>query len=387
MMQGIPPLPTHQDEITTIFVVGFPDDMLEREFQNIFTFCCGFEAAALKIPNNEIEDYGSSKKQIIGFAKFRSVEEAIQARDVLSGRKVDADKGCILKAEMAKKNLHTKRGSNLDTTKLYSSTTYRRRSSAPDSVGLDQSFYKGNDYVHSFNDVSSYSSEFYPQQSYNFDGTISSSDVFNPFASHSDSKHETTKTSKHNSDSFYNNEILISNDEFETLPPLFSTTNPSRGFSSILYNSDALLAKKNLTSSLCEDPFNSHNNIFQIHPGADQNPPCNTLYVGNIPNDSCEEELRQLFQCCPGYRRLSFRTRLNGPMCFVEFDNVHYATQALFQLYGNCLTNSTKGGIRLSYSKNPLGVRQSTPSINNIQNLSSESLDGSYSQESFPSLA
>lgn len=39
---------SHPDDVTTIFVVGFPEDMAEREFQNIFTFCPGFEAASLK---------------------------------------------------------------------------------------------------------------------------------------------------------------------------------------------------------------------------------------------------------------------------------------------------------------------------------------------------
>lgn len=50
------------------------------------------------------------RKQIIGFAKFRTREEALAARDVLQGRRVDIEKGAVLKAEMAKKNLHTKRG-------------------------------------------------------------------------------------------------------------------------------------------------------------------------------------------------------------------------------------------------------------------------------------
>ena len=50
------------------------------------------------------------RKQIIGFAKFRSRQEALDARDVLQGRRVDIEKGAVLKAEMAKKNLHTKRG-------------------------------------------------------------------------------------------------------------------------------------------------------------------------------------------------------------------------------------------------------------------------------------
>lgn len=111
---------------------------------------------------------------------------------------------------------------------------------------------------------------------------------------------------------------------------------------------------------------------------ADQNPPCNTLYVGNLPPDATEAELRQLFAPQRGFRRLSFRTKqqpLNGssqpnsagashshgPMCFVEFEDVAYATRALAELYGRTLPRPGgvpgKGGIRLSFSKNPLGVR------------------------------
>lgn len=45
-----------QEEISTIFVVGFPDDMHEREFQNMFVFTPGFEAATLKIPNKEPQE-------------------------------------------------------------------------------------------------------------------------------------------------------------------------------------------------------------------------------------------------------------------------------------------------------------------------------------------
>ena len=106
---------------------------------------------------------------------------------------------------------------------------------------------------------------------------------------------------------------------------------------------------------------------------ADQNPPCNTLYVGNLPPDATEVELRALFSPQKGFRRLSFRTKTqsqsnpnanshnHGPMCFVEFEDVAHATRALAELYGRALPrpggSNGKGGIRLSFSKNPLGVR------------------------------
>lgn len=90
---------------------------------------------------------------------------------------------------------------------------------------------------------------------------------------------------------------------------------------------------------------------------ADQNPPCNTLYVGNLPMDTSEDELKAVFSKQRGYKRLCFRTKQNGPMCFVEFEDISFATKALSDLYGHPLHNSVKGGIRLSFSKNPLGVR------------------------------
>ena len=125
---------------------------------------------------------------------------------------------------------------------------------------------------------------------------------------------------------------------------------------------------------------------------ADQNPPCNTLYVGNLPSDATEQELRQLFSGQEGFRRLSFRNKnttsnghSHGPMCFVEFDDVSFATRALAELYGRQLPRSTvssKGGIRLSFSKNPLGVRgpnsrrggtnNPNPNVNMLSNYNSD---------------
>lgn len=100
----------------------------------------------------------------------------------------------------------------------------------------------------------------------------------------------------------------------------------------------------------------SRNQYPPVNP-ADQNAPCNTLYVGNLPVDTSEDELKAIFSKQRGYKRLCFRTKQNGPMCFVEFEDVSFATKALHELYGFPLHNSVKGGIRLSFSKNPLGVR------------------------------
>ncbi|ORX53240.1 hypothetical protein DM01DRAFT_1374679 [Hesseltinella vesiculosa] len=101
--------PQMSEEISTIFVIGFPDDMLEREFRNMFLFASGFEASTLKLLSKNNVPNSERRKQLIGFAKFRTRAEAIAAKDLINGRKIDNEKGSTLKSEMAKKNLHVKR--------------------------------------------------------------------------------------------------------------------------------------------------------------------------------------------------------------------------------------------------------------------------------------
>ena len=98
---------------------------------------------------------------------------------------------------------------------------------------------------------------------------------------------------------------------------------------------------------------------------ADQNPPCNTLYVGNLPFDTSEDELEALFSKQRGYKQLCLPTEENSSMCLVEFEDISFATKALHKLYGVHLHNSVMGGIQLSFSKTPLGGRAAQPWSNN----------------------
>ncbi|KAL8397041.1 hypothetical protein RB594_003946 [Gaeumannomyces avenae] len=99
-------------------------------------------------------------------------------------------------------------------------------------------------------------------------------------------------------------------------------------------------------------------NLLPFNP-TDQNLPCNTLSVENLPMDTFEEELKGIFSNQRGYKRICLRTKQSGPMCLVEFEDVSFATKALHDLYGYKLHNGAGGGIRLSFSKKPLGVRSS----------------------------
>lgn len=89
----------------------------------------------------------------------------------------------------------------------------------------------------------------------------------------------------------------------------------------------------------------------------DENPHCNILYVSNLPMETSEGELKDIFSAQPGYQRMSLHARANGPSCYVEFDDVTSAAKALRNLYGWPLKNSKMGGIRLSFSKDHFGIQ------------------------------
>ncbi|KAI8388824.1 uncharacterized protein BYT42DRAFT_544052 [Radiomyces spectabilis] len=572
------------EEISTIFVVGFPDDMQEREFQNMFIFSPGFEAATLKIPSKETDDdtamngnNSNTRKQIIGFAKFRTRLEAMEAKDILSGRKVDAEKGSVLKAEMAKKNLHTKRGLSNDlpsqqpplpsqsshqpsslqshsqpsilpvasssysiisqqqqqqqhassqsqslsqppsqqqqqVSQPSSSTSQQlqsqqqppsvpqqqqpqqqpaphphstsqshmpsKRYSNPNHASAYEAFYSvpalpsdllpSNDFAYSnlYNDLfspgntptaSGLNDSIFASRAPSFDVRSGSmGDMFGtkplPAAIVSSSSSSRMPTGFNTGHRFSSKSILDMDSEAHSLdylskstpshsdhgftsmaglfsptsslissykatangfPSTFSPPSSGTGLSSVLeetyasstssppssssqqrlpmasppddfafatrfgelsINTNSLGGGSGIGSGLTSPGVTSPTGYrsFGLISGstnpADQNPPCNTLYVGNLPPNTVEDELITLFQKCVGYKRLSFRQKSNGPMCFVEFDDVVYATQALQELNGQHLSNSLKGGIRLSFSKNPLGIRQSTTngSTNNM---------------------
>ena len=141
----------------------------------------------------------------------------------------------------------------------------------------------------------------------------------------------------------------VPNDRAISPPPSADVTRRIGSFS--LHSTPPPPAPSTSTIELRSNSFSALNRSFNP---ADQNPPCNTLYVGNLPSNTSEEELRQLFIQCLAFKRMSFRNKAQGPMCFVEFEDVVYATQAMNELQGYCLSNSIKGGIRLSFSKNPL---------------------------------
>lgn len=375
-------------DISTIFIIGFPDDFKERELINMFLFAPGFEGAVLKTTTITsflqstflplMDETNSNRKQLIGFVKFSKPVEAAYALEILNGKILDQEKGLVLKAEIAKKNLFIKpNGSVVSISKSLRGSASGNVS--PSSISDDESMLLGLCTCMSSSSSSSSStcsnqacplkptpisqsqqrmmSITLPGQS---DPSIICAPEMEPV------KLEIPTIIKPTSP------FLQSNPSTPVpLTPIMSSKSQTPQLQpqqqQILMVPDRVLDISSLQRNLIASP-----NLGSMAAIVGENFPCNTLYVGNLPPSAQEEELRALFRNCLGYRRLSFRPKSSGPMCFVEFEDIACATAAMETLYGTMISCSipSKGGIRLSFSKNPLGLRVASPSPV-TQNLSS----------------
>eukprot|EP01024_Parvocaulis_polyphysoides_P025182 TRINITY_DN22_c0_g1_i1.p5 TRINITY_DN22_c0_g1~~TRINITY_DN22_c0_g1_i1.p5 ORF type:complete len:191 (+),score=29.91 TRINITY_DN22_c0_g1_i1:98-670(+) len=88
------------------------------------------------------------------------------------------------------------------------------------------------------------------------------------------------------------------------------------------------------------------------------NPPCNTLFIGNLSDNVDENELRGLFSAQLGFRQMKLVHGDKGTNCFVEFVDVAAATNTHQTQQGAILASSDRGPIRIQYSKNPFGKKR-----------------------------
>ncbi|CDR98995.1 hypothetical protein [Sporisorium scitamineum] len=649
--QGGPP-----EEITTVFIVGFPDDMTEREFANMFLFAKGFEASTLKIPaglgaigpNGRLSDgsgplsagpggpyqavnmpgfdlggnagpgwdeqslplglgragasdpfsslasmpgmpnslgapgLGSAGgvnsasaaaaagkiKQIIGFAKFRTRAEALEARDALNGRKVDVEKGCVLKTEMAKKNLHTKQrpvlsapgfaeggsapippppgigaigsatgtsgaaasqpapppfalggpfdpragpqihgpggqaapfapfgkgpgsfepfngptstpGDLLSPHEMFGGPDFfsqagpaALRSSLGTSGGVDQStrlaapsqqastqqqqqqqssagaekwggsigpidYYgpesgaapvpassrglQGGDVAQGFNAQSGPRPDWpavgspppglysavetagaagggpqrpgFQRQGSRGTEQAATGPGFATAPGSVSKLEEGAKADNSRSSS------MPSSAGPEAVAAAAATTDAQQSSVTTRFGSlklgpppaddDGVKPPQRASSPDLASPTVGRNVV------GDNHPPVNTLFVGNLPSNASsvviaqiEDQLRAVFGSCRGFRQISFRLKSNGPMCFVEFEDVYSASKAMSELNGHSLGGAIKnGGIRLSFSKNPLFRMNSNSAMNAAMNGAGTSGGSSGSNPSSGSVA
>eukprot|EP01025_Chloroclados_australasicus_P065850 TRINITY_DN8985_c0_g2_i1.p1 TRINITY_DN8985_c0_g2~~TRINITY_DN8985_c0_g2_i1.p1 ORF type:complete len:360 (+),score=40.43 TRINITY_DN8985_c0_g2_i1:316-1395(+) len=96
------------------------------------------------------------------------------------------------------------------------------------------------------------------------------------------------------------------------------------------------------------------------------NPPCNTLFVGNLSDNVDENDLRSLFQAQPGFRQMKLVHGDKGINCFVEFVDEQTATMVHRQQQGAILPSSDRGPIRIQFSKNPFGKKRERDGTDNL---------------------
>ncbi|KAI8385635.1 hypothetical protein BD560DRAFT_363726 [Blakeslea trispora] len=296
--------------------------MHEREFTNMFLFAKGFIACSLKWHRKEQADFAhsTSKHQMIGFARFDTQRDAHQAIDILNNRKVGNEKGYILKAEMAKKNLHIK--------PVNAPSESKSLPNIATAIPLDLC-YRNDDYCRQPS-ISRKASQPNVFSSTPLETCLTQVEPFS---------YKPRDRIEENISSFSKSSLIYS--------PYHLTETWSVADTFTLFPVPVTDVESNSKSTQ-----NSKKSF-------DQNPPCNTLYVGNLLANTNMEEIRTLFSACNGYKRMSYRQKIQGPMCFIEFEDVLFAFQAMHQYQGYRLSTSTKSGIRLSFAKNPLFIKSS----------------------------
>lgn len=264
--------PAH-DEVRTIFITGLPDDVKERELQNLLRWLPGYEASQV--------NYKGEKP--MGFALFSTAQLAVAAKDALQEMIFDAETKSVLHTEMAKKNLFVKRGIVADTNAYDQSKRLRT----------------GGDYTHT--------------------GYSAPSPFHAPAAP-----------------------VWGPHGYMAPPPPPYD---PYGGYGVPPVQMPA------------PAPVPAPSSYVPVQNTKD-NPPCNTLFIGNLGENINEEELRGLFSAQPGFKQMKVLRQERHTVCFIEFEDVNSASNVHHNLQGAVIPSSGSVGMRIQYSKNPFGKRK-----------------------------
>eukprot|EP00798_Chlamydomonas_sp_ICE-L_P018561 gene18561-25070_t len=231
-------------EIRTIFITGFPDDVKERELNNMCRFLPGYTASQMNWKQGMAQ----------GFALFDSGAAGVSACAMLAH--IQFDENCVLRAEVARKNMFVKDDNNMNKRPRVAGGYTGSQTQQPPAAGM------------------------YPPQ----------------------------------------NSTIMSG------PPASIAPVAPQGFATVSNLGD--------------------------------NPPCSTLFVGNLGDTVNETELMGLFGTQGGFKQMKVVRGSRSTTAFIEFLDTGSATAVHQSLQGAILSSSERGGIRIQYSKNPFGKKR-----------------------------
>ncbi|GAB2268679.1 hypothetical protein Dimus_003630 [Dionaea muscipula] len=111
------------------------------------------------------------------------------------------------------------------------------------------------------------------------------------------------------------------------------------------------------------------------------NPPCNTLFIGNLVDSVNEEELRGLFSAQPGYKQMKVLRQERHTVCFIEFEDVNSAANVHHSLQGAVIPSSGSVGMRIQYPFTFLIIMMHPAAVACINFISKPSALSSQSHE------
>uniref|UniRef100_A0A7N2LUH1 RRM domain-containing protein n=1 Tax=Quercus lobata TaxID=97700 RepID=A0A7N2LUH1_QUELO len=360
------------DEVRTIFITGLPEDVKERELQNLLRWLPGYEASQVNFKG----------EKPMGFALFSNAQFALAAKDALQEMVFDAESKSVLHTEMAKKNLFVKRGIVADSSPYDQSKRLRT----------------GGDYTHT-----GYTSPspFHPPPPahvwgpHGYMAPPPPPPPYDPYGGYPVPPVPMPAPAPVPAPSSYVPVQLIFDLEdqlnfYLDLYPELSVCSAAK---------DACISEGDRRDILCwrlkgNGKFDTrsyyqaiqgtpnilfpwkgvwkpkipkrvafflwtaaHNRILTLDNlmlrgrplNAKDNPPCNTLFIGNLGENINEEELRGLFSAQPGFKQMKVLRQERHTVCFIEFEDVNSASNVHHSLQGAVIPSSGSVGMRIQY--------------------------------------
>ncbi len=107
------------------------------------------------------------------------------------------------------------------------------------------------------------------------------------------------------------------------------------------------------------------------------NPPMDTVFIANMSPESSEEELKTMLNGFAGYKRCKLVNQRGVVTAFAQFEDIKCAAAAIGFLQGRPNMALDSGGLRVEYSKKPMGV-PGKATLASAGVLSSAALYGAY---------